>query len=54
MDDHSVSFLPQFAQESPHLPLRDADFLGRLLLRDQFSSWLSSEPPAGLDPAGSW
>ena len=36
MDYRPVPFPPQLAQESPHLPLRDADLLGRLLLRDQF------------------
>ena len=36
MDDRPVSFPPQLPQESPYLPLRDADLLGGLLLRNQF------------------
>src|ERR1017187_5088296 len=36
MDYRLVSFPPQLPQESPHLPLGDADLLGSLLLRDQF------------------
>jgi len=36
MGFRSVPFPPQLAQEPPHLPLRDADHLGGLLLRDQF------------------
>jgi hypothetical protein len=36
MNDRPVSFLPQFAQQPPHLPLGDADLPGGLLLRDQF------------------
>jgi hypothetical protein len=35
MDDRPVSFPSQFPQKSSHLPLSDADLLGRLLLRDQ-------------------
>jgi hypothetical protein len=34
MDYRSVPFPPQLAQEPPHLPRRDADLLGGLLLRD--------------------
>jgi hypothetical protein len=34
MDYCPVPFPPQLAQQPPHLSLRDADFLGRLLLRD--------------------
>src|ERR1019366_711111 len=36
MDSRLVSFPPHLPQESSHLPLRDADLLGSLLLRDQF------------------
>jgi hypothetical protein len=36
MDYRPVSFPPQPAQESPYLPLRDADLLGGLLLSNQF------------------
>src|ERR1019366_1102386 len=36
MDYRLIPFPPQLAQESPHLPLRDADLLGGLLLSDQF------------------
>jgi hypothetical protein len=36
MDYRVVSSPPQFPQESPHLPLCDADLLGGLLLCDHF------------------
>ena len=36
MDDRPVSFVPQFAQEPSHLPVRNADLLGRLSLGNQF------------------
>lgn len=36
MDYGLVSFPPQLPQESPYLPLCDADLLGGLLLRDHF------------------
>jgi len=46
MNDRPVSFLPQLAQQSPHLPFGDADLLGGLLLRDQ----LLLGPLQGIQP----
>jgi len=49
---HPVPFPPQLAQQSPHLPFRDADLFGCLLLRDQFLLGLPSRPfrfPQGSD-----
>lgn len=66
MDYRPVSFAPQLAQQSRHLPFGDAGLLGRLLLRDHSflaffratslsrSAWGLSVvvlcPPSGLDP----
>ena len=36
MDDGAISLASQLAKQAPHLPFRDADLFGRLLLRDQF------------------
>src|ERR1017187_3647846 len=44
MDYRLVSFPSQLSQESPHLPLCDADLLGSLLLRDQFLLGLLQGP----------
>jgi hypothetical protein len=48
MDDRPISLLPQFVQEPPHVPLCDADFLGRPLPRNRF--FQGHQP---VDPAGS-
>jgi hypothetical protein len=49
MDDRSVPLPSQLAQESPHLPLRDADLLGHLPLRNQsLLGFLQGHQPVSL------